>query len=181
MRINKVITKTGDKGTTVLGDGSEVSKSNLRICCIGDVDELNSFIGHVKIATTDLELIQELVEIQNNLMNLGGELSIPNNNLELLKEESIIRMENIVEKMNQDLPPLKEFILPGGDDFSAKLHIARSVCRRTERSIVKLIEEVDGRDIWIKYLNRLSDYLFVLARLHVVKNNLIENQWSKDS
>ncbi|MCJ7802927.1 MAG: cob(I)yrinic acid a,c-diamide adenosyltransferase, partial [Candidatus Marinimicrobia bacterium] len=125
------------------------------------------------------KLVNELIEIQNNLLNLGGELSIPNNNLELLKEESIIRVETIVEKMNLQLPPLKEFILPGGDELSARLHIARSVCRRVERSIVKLIEEENGRNIWIKYLNRLSDYFFVLARFHTIKNNIIENQWSK--
>jgi cob(I)alamin adenosyltransferase len=179
MRITKVITKTGDNGLTALGDGTKVSKSNLRICCIGEVDELNSFIGHVKITATDEELVQELIEIQNNLLNLGGELSIPNNNLDLLKEESIIRMENNIEKMNLKLPPLKEFILPGGDEFSARLHIARSVCRRTERSIVKLIEKENGRYIWIKFLNRLSDYFFVLSRFHVFKKNIIENQWSK--
>jgi cob(I)alamin adenosyltransferase len=179
MRITKVITKTGDNGTTALGDGTKVSKSDLRVCCIGEVDELNSFIGHAKIVVSDEKLVNELIEIQNNLLNLGGELSIPNNNLELLKEESIIRMENIVEKMNLQLPPLKEFILPGGDEFSARLHIVRSVCRRVERSIVKLIEEENGRNIWIKYLNRLSDYIFVLARFHTIKNNIIENQWSK--
>jgi cob(I)alamin adenosyltransferase len=179
MRITKVITKTGDNGTTALGDGTKVSKSDLRVCCIGEVDELNSFIGHAKIVVSDEKLVNELIEIQNNLLNLGGELSIPNNNLELLKEESIIRMENIVEKMNLQLPPLKEFILPGGDELSARLHIARSVCRRVERSMVKLIEEENGRDIWIKYLNRLSDYFFVLARFHAIKNNIIENQWSK--
>ena len=179
MRITKVITKTGDNGTTALGDGTKVSKSDLRVCCIGEVDELNSFIGHAKILVSDEKLVNELIEIQNNLLNLGGELSIPNNNLELLKEESIIRMENIVEKMNLQLPPLKEFILPGGDELSARLHIARSVCRRVERSMVKLIEEENGRDIWIKYLNRLSDYFIVLARFHAIKNNIIENQWSK--
>jgi cob(I)alamin adenosyltransferase len=179
MRITKVITKTGDNGTTALGDGTKVSKSDLRVCCIGEVDELNSFIGHVKVAATDKDLVQELIGIQNNLLNLGGELSVPNNNLELLKEESIIRMETIVEKMNLQLPPLREFILPGGDELSARLHIVRSVCRRVERSIVKLIEEENGRNIWIKYLNRLSDYFFVLARFHAIKNNIIENQWSK--
>jgi len=179
MRITKVITKTGDNGTTALGDGTKVSKSNFRICCIGEVDELNSFIGHVKIATIDEDLIQELVGIQNNLLNLGGELSIPGGSLELLKNISIIELENNIEKMNKELPPLKEFILSGADELSARLHIARSVCRRVERNIVRLIEEENGRNIWIKYLNRLSDYLFVLARFHVVKNDIFENQWSK--
>lgn len=179
MRITKVTTKTGDKGTTSLGDGTKVSKSDLRICCIGEVDELNSFIGHAKIATSDEDLVQELNTVQNNLLNLGGELSIPDNNLELLKEESIIRLETSIEEMNKKLPPLKDFILPGGDEFSARLHIARSVCRRVERKIVELIGIENGRDIWIKYLNRLSDYFFVLARYHTIKNNINENQWSK--
>ena len=179
MRITKVTTKVGDKGTTALGDGSKVSKSDLRIKCIGDVDELNSFIGHAIIATNYTEIVKELSEIQNNLLNLGGELSIPENNLELLKEESISRLEVSIEGMNNKLPPLDDFILPGGDEFSARLHIVRSVCRRVERSIVQLNEEEIGRNVWIKYLNRLSDYFFVLARFHTVKNNIIENQWSK--
>ena len=179
MRITKVTTKTGDNGTTALGDGTRVSKSDLRICCIGEVDELNSIIGFVKIVTSDDDLVQELNTIQNNLLNLGGELSIPDNNIELLKEESIFHMETSIEKMNKELPPLKDFILPGGDEFSARLHIARSVCRRVERTIVKLIEEENGRNIWIRYLNRLSDYFFVIARYHTIKNNINENQWNK--
>ena len=179
MRITKVTTKTGDNGTTSLGDGTKVSKSDLRICCIGEVDELNSFIGHAKIIAPDKELVQELIGIQNNLLNLGGELSIPGKNLELLKDESIFRMEVSIDKMNKQLPPLKDFILPGGDEFSARLHIARSVCRRVERKIVELIENEDGRDVWIKYLNRLSDYFFVLARYHAITNSINENQWSK--
>ncbi len=179
MRITKVTTKTGDKGTTSLGDGTKVSKSDLRICCIGEVDELNSIIGYAKIAASGNDLVQELSKIQNNLLNLGGELSITNNNLELLKEESISHMETSIEAMNQKLPPLKDFILPGGNEFSARLHIARSVCRRVERKIVELMENEGGRDIWIKYLNRISDYFFVLARYHVMTSNINENQWSK--
>ena len=179
MRITKVTTKIGDKGTTSLGDGTKVSKSDLRICCIGEVDELNSFVGHAKVATSDVDLVQKLNTIQNNLLNLGGELSIPDKNLELLQEESISQMETTIEDMNQKLPPLKDFILPGGDEFSARLHVARSVCRRTERNIVKLVETENGRSAWIKYLNRLSDYFFVLARYHTITNNINENQWSK--
>jgi cob(I)alamin adenosyltransferase len=179
MRITKVTTKVGDKGTTALGDGSKVSKSDLRIRCIGEVDELNSFIGHAKIATKDKKIVKELSEIQNNLFNLGGELSVPKKQIDLVKEESILYLETIVDELNKEMPPLKDFILPGGDEFSARLHIVRSVCRRVERSIVLLNEEEDGRNIWIKYLNRLSDYFFVLARFHTVKNNIIENQWSK--
>jgi cob(I)alamin adenosyltransferase len=179
MRITKVTTKTGDKGTTSLGNGTKVSKSNLRICCMGEIDELNSFIGLAKIRTSNNDLVKELNKIQNNLFNLGGELSIPDNNLKLLKEKSISYLETSIKAMNKKLPPLKEFILPGGDEFSARLHIVRSVCRRVERYIVKLIEEEGGQGIWIKYLNRLSDYFFVLARYHTIKNNVNESQWSK--
>lgn len=179
MRITKVTTKVGDKGTTSLGNGTKVSKSDLRICCIGEVDELNSFIGQAKVVISEEELIQELIGIQNNLLNLGGELSIPDRRLDLLREESVFHLETIIKKLNKELPRLKDFILPGGDEFSARLHIARSVCRRVERNIVKLIKKENGRDIWIKYLNRLSDYFFVLARYHTVKNNINENQWSK--
>ncbi len=179
MRITKVTTKVGDKGTTSLGNGTKVSKSDLRICCIGEIDELNSFIGQAKVVISEEELIQELIGIQNNLLNLGGELSIPDRRLDLLREESVFHLETIIKKLNKELPRLKDFILPGGDEFSARLHIARSVCRRVERNIVKLIKKENGRDIWIKYLNRLSDYFFVLARYHTVKNNINENQWSK--
>ncbi len=179
MRITKVTTKTGDNGTTSLGDGTKVSKSDLRIICIGDVDELNSFIGYAKVATSNCTIVKELIIVQNNLLNLGGELSIPKNKLELLREESISHLEANIETMNQKLPPLKEFLLPGGDELSARLHIARSVCRRVERSIVDLIEQENGSSNWIKYLNRLSDYLFVLSRYHLNKKNIYEEQWSK--
>ena len=179
MRITKVTTKVGDKGTTALGDGTKISKSDLRIICIGEVDELNSFVGYAKIATSDKDIVKELIAIQNNLLNLGGELSVPKKQLDLIKEESVFHLETIIEDLNKDMPPLKDFILPGGDEFSARLHIARSICRRVERLIVRLNEKENERILWIKYLNRLSDYFFVLARYHTVKNNIIENQWSK--
>jgi len=179
MRITKVTTKIGDKGTTSLGDGTKVSKTDLRICCIGEVDELNSFVGQVKVVVSNEELEQELNIVQNNLLNLGGELSIPDNNLELLKENSVSQLEMRIEEMNKQLPPLKDFIIPGGDELSARLHVVRSICRRVERSLVKLFEKENGRNIWIKYLNRLSDYFFVLARFHTIKNDGVEDQWSK--
>ena len=179
MRITKVTTKVGDKGTTSLGDGTRVSKSDLRINCIGEVDELNSFVGYAKIATSEKNIVKELIAIQNNLLHLGGELSVPKKQLDLIKEDSIFHLETIIEELNKVLPPLEDFIIPGGDEFSARLHIARSICRRVERLIVRLNEKENERILWIKYLNRLSDYFFVLARYHTVKNNIIENQWSK--
>ena len=180
MRISKVTTKVGDNGTTTLGDGSTVSKSNLRICCIGDIDELNSFVGFAKIVANNVDIEHELSTIQNNLLNLGGELSVPNKKIDLLKNESINQVENSINKMNSLLPPLKEFLIPGDDEFSARLHLARAVCRRSERSIVKLIETEGGSNRWIVYLNRLSDYFFVLARQQVIEAKISEKQWKKN-
>ncbi len=179
MRITKVTTKIGDGGTTALGDGTKVSKSDLRINCIGEIDELNSFIGHAKIATSDQRIFKELIKIQNNLLNLGAEISIPGKKLELVKDESVSDLEDIIEQMNKKLPSLKEFVLPGGDEFSARLHIARTVCRRAERNIVNLVGGDKKFNIWIQYLNRLSDYLFVLSRFHLSQDNIHEEQWSK--
>lgn len=181
MRITKVTTKTGDGGTTKLGNGKEVSKSDLRIKCIGIIDELNSFIGFAKTASTDNNNVEELINIQNQLLNLGGEVSVPNKEMELINDSAIGKLEAKLAEMNKNLPPLKEFILPGDDEFSARLHLARSVCRRTESNIVELIEKENGNNNWTVYLNRLSDYLFVLSRYRVYKNNIVEKQWDKNN
>ena len=179
MRITKVVTKTGDKGNTTLGDGTKVSKSDLRIRCIGEVDELNSFIGFVKCVVQDVQLEQELSLIQNELFNLGGELSYSDNPPQLLKDPALVKLEKNIQQMNEQLPPLKEFVLPGSDELSARLHIARAVCRRVERNIVERIKKIGGQEFWIHYLNRLSDYLFVLARFSNAKNGSVEEQWKK--
>lgn len=179
MRITKVTTKKGDRGKTQLGDGKTVSKSDLRIKCIGQVDELNSFIGSAKVSCDDNDIRGHLKQIQNHLLNLGGEISIPESNSKILRNESIKFLESLTEEMNANLPPLKEFVLPGEDEFSAKLHLARSVCRRVETMIVELINQESGNSNWIGYLNRLSDFLFVAARYHINLNQLTENQWKR--
>jgi len=179
MRITKVVTKRGDKGNTTLGDGTKVSKSDLRIRCIGEVDELNSFIGFVKCIVHDGGFKQELNSIQNDLFNLGGELSYSENPPQLLKNASLLKLENSIEQMNEHLSPLKEFILPGNDELSTRLHIARTVCRRVERIIVERINTYGGQELWVNYLNRLSDYLFVWARFILAKKGYKEIQWNK--
>lgn len=161
---------------TSLGEGSNVSKSDLRIETLGDLDELNAVLGVAIISCEDNNVHKELTDIQNDLLNLGGEVAVPNIGNILIKEDRINILENKTETLNKTLPPLKDFILPGGDELSSRLHVARAVCRRAERSVVRLAESDDGDLRWIRYLNRLSDFLFVLARS---KNSQSEEIWDK--
>ena len=179
MRISKVTTKAGDKGQTTLGDGTTVSKSHIRIECLGQIDELNATIGFVCTGCRDDKLVGILQSIQNDLLNFGGELSIPDSNEILLSDDRLVDIENNLKEMNSNLPPLVEFILPGGDDFSSRVHIARTVCRRVERKIVELLEVENRTERWIQYLNRLSDFLFVLARFYTHKHEVDESQWDR--
>jgi len=162
-RLSKIVTRTGDTGTTGLGDGSRVPKDSARIEAIGAVDELNSVIGLV-LADPLPEGVQSLLtDVQHDLFDLGGELSIPG--YATVTAAHIERLENAVELYNDELPPLKEFILPGGIRAAALAHVARTVCRRAERAVVALagVESVSQESR--TYLNRLSDLLFVLARV----------------
>ncbi len=179
MRITKVTTKIGDKGQTQLSDGTLVSKSTIRIRSIGSIDELNSHIGMLIVMLTDADLSSELNQIQNDLFNLGGEISDPNSEIKLLDENAVILLTDQTNEMNKDLLPLKEFILPGGDKVISAIHIARSICRRSECNIVELIEEESGSNFWIPYLNRLSDYLFVIARYLSHKREVKEVYWKR--
>lgn len=179
MRISKVTTKTGDRGSTGLGDGERVSKADLRIQAIGDIDELNAVIGWAKTACSDEKWSADLSEIQNDLLNLGGELAMPGSELNLVTNDRIISIESALEELNSDLPPLKDFIVPEGDEFTVRVHIARAVCRRTERSVVAFMEHAEGQDTWIVYLNRLSDYFFVLARASNQRVGKEEQLWQK--
>ena len=179
MRISKVTTKTGDGGKTSLGDGKKVSKSSLRIKCLGAVDELNSFIGFAKVASEDSELKSNFLTIQNHLLNLGGEISSPSTKLDLVNEDSIDYIEKLVDNYNSQLEPLKEFIIPGDDEFSARVHLARSVCRRAETNLVELGEEENIKQVWIKYLNRLSDLFFIIGRYHLKQSDVTEKQWNR--
>jgi cob(I)alamin adenosyltransferase len=173
---SKIYTKTGDKGTTSLIGGTKVPKSHSRIEAYGSVDELNSYIGLCRDLITDKHLKDILREIQDRLFTIGSSLACdpirePKLRLPDLKEEDIILLENEIDAMNEKLPPMKSFILPGGHVTVSQIHIARCVCRRAERCTVRLeFEKSESENIIIKYLNRLSDYLFILARF--VANHL---------
>ncbi|MFC1550705.1 cob(I)yrinic acid a,c-diamide adenosyltransferase [Candidatus Neomarinimicrobiota bacterium] len=181
MRITKVTTKTGDKGKTKLSDGSSISKSDIRIKAIGSIDELNSHIGAMIVMLDDSNICSDFNQIQNALFNLGGELSDPNNKIKLLEENAVTLLSNQISTLNKDLPPLKEFILPGGDELTSAIHISRAICRRTECKVVELVEKESGGDLWIKYLNRLSDYLFVIARYLCHKREVKEVHWKRSN
>ncbi len=161
-RITKVVTKTGDLGETCLADGSCVWKDSLRINAIGNVDELNSVIGLVVSCKVSDEIDAELLWIQNELFNLGSELAVSGKRL--IGEKQVEHVEDQIRFYNNRLPSLREFILPGGSKGAALLHVARSVCRRAERSVVALAKEEEISPILVQYLNRLSDLFFVYAR-----------------
>lgn len=162
-RLSKIYTKTGDKGTTGLGDGARVPKHSARIEAIGDIDELNSQLG-LLLAENNLPVsIQHtLTRVQHELFELGGELSIPN--YTRMTEAMVTRLEQELDALNDTLLPLKEFILPGGSRPAAQCHVARAVCRRAERRLVALAQQEPVSAIALMYLNRLSDLLFVMCR-----------------
>jgi cob(I)alamin adenosyltransferase len=161
-RLSRIVTKTGDAGTTGLADGSRVAKDATRIAAIGEVDELNSTLG-VLLAEPVPDAVRELlIAIQHDLFDLGGELSIPGR--VAVTDAHVERIEAAVETFNAELSPLKEFILPGGTRAAALAHVARTVCRRAERSLVHLAGDSFVGDPARRYVNRLSDLLFVLAR-----------------
>ena len=161
-RLTRIFTRTGDNGETGLGDGARVGKDAYRIDALGSVDELNSHLGLLLAETLPGDVRDCLLRIQNDLFDLGGELSIPGHTL--LTEDQIAALETWLEHYNATLPPLKEFILPGGSRAAALAHVARTVCRRAERSLVRLKQEGALPELGLRYLNRLSDLLFVLAR-----------------
>ena len=184
----KIYTKTGDKGDTSLFGGTRVKKNHIRIEAYGTVDELNSYIGLIRDQEIDRETVKSLIKIQNDLFTLGAMLATPpekeklKNNKERLKilkisKKDINFLENEIDKMNKTLPQMTNFILPGGHTTVSFCHLARSVCRRSERITVQLhlIEPV--KEHILIYLNRLSDYLFVLARKLTKDNKAEEIQW----
>lgn len=162
-RLTQIATRTGDQGTTGLGDNQRVSKNNLRVHAMGDVDELNSNIGLLLCEALPPDVRELLVEIQHQLFNLGGELSIPG--YELLKGEAVLALDQALAKYNEQLPRLQEFILPAGSRAAALAHVCRTVARRAERALVALGQEEAIKDAPRQYLNRLSDLMFVLARV----------------
>ena len=161
-RLSKIVTRTGDAGTTGLGDGSRVAKDSPRIDAIGAIDELNSTLGLVLAERLPAAVAELLTDIQHDLFDLGGELAIPGHHA--LADARVAALETAVEATNADLPPLKEFILPGGTRSAAMMHVARTVCRRAERALVALAASAEVSDVARRYVNRLSDLLFVLAR-----------------
>lgn len=161
-RLTQIATRTGDAGTTGLGNNQRVSKSSLRVHAMGDVDELNAHIGVLLCEPLPDEVRALLTEIQHQLFDLGGELSIPG--YELLKPEAVLALDEALERHNARLPRLQEFILPGGTRAAALAHVCRTVARRAERSLVALGNEEAIRAEPRQYLNRLSDLFFVLAR-----------------
>ena len=178
MRITKVTTKTGDKGKTALADGSRVSKDSLRVHCLGSIDELNASIGFATILLPKKPEI-DFKSIQNDLLNIGAEISIPNSEKYFLDQDRIDYLDKKIELINNDLPPLKEFILPGGNDVCSRIHLARSICRRAERDLVSLNNKEKISPEILQYINRLSDYLFVVARLLFRISDSDEIQWDR--
>ena len=161
-RLSKIVTRTGDAGTTGLGDGSRLAKDAPRIEAIGAVDELNSVLGMLLAEALPDGVAAVLTGVQHDLFDLGGELSIPGH--AAVTDEHVTRLEHAIEIFNADLEPLKEFVLPGGTRAAANAHVARTVCRRAERALITLARSEDVGMPARKYLNRLSDLLFVLAR-----------------
>ena len=180
----KVYTKKGDKGQTQLLGGSIVDKDHVKLECYGTIDELNSFIGN--ICDQDLkELHKEiLLNIQNQLFNLGSVISFDGKKdkikLPNITAKNIEMLEKAIDKMEESLPMLKNFILPSGHPTTSKCHIARTVCRRAERNLVTLSKTSEIDNLHLQYLNRLSDYLFVLSRAVLKENNAEEIEWQKD-
>lgn len=162
-RLSKIYTRTGDDGTTGLGDGSRTAKDSLRVEAFGTVDELNSVIGVVIAEMEGLDDLAGLLrDVQHHLFDLGGELCIPDS--EMISDEHIERLEQDLDRLNDELPMLKEFILPGGSRAAAQAHLARTVCRRAERRLIALGRHEKVNEAATRYLNRLSDLLFVVAR-----------------
>ena len=166
VRLTRIYTRGGDQGETSLGDGSRVSKLDCRIGAFGTVDELNSAIGVVLAGDVPEVMREPLTRIQNELFDVGADLSVPWGVTDRLRVEQpmIDALEQLCDDFNADLPELRSFVLPGGTEASARLHVARTICRRAERDVLLGAQEVDLNPLVLRYLNRLSDLLFILAR-----------------
>ena len=177
-RLTHIYTKTGDNGETSLGNGQRVKKNSVRVECLGSIDELNSIIGLILTEAVPEKIKTTLTEIQHDLFNIGGELSIPSH--KLLDSQRVDFLEIELDAMNQKLPPLKEFILPGGSEIASKIHFLRSKTRTVEIYLVELNER---RPLFLAiqiFINRLSDFFFVLARFANKIDNKKEIFWEKD-
>jgi len=177
-RLSKIYTRTGDDGTTGLGDGSRVAKDSLRVDAFGTVDEANSAIGIVLAAESVTQEIRALLtEVQHDLFELGGELCIPGHSV--VTDDFVMRLETELDALNEDLPALQEFILPGGGQAAAACHLARTIVRRAERSTTTLASAESIRPEVLQYLNRLSDLLFVVARVLARAESGQEVLWNR--
>lgn len=161
-RLTRIVTKTGDAGTTGLGDGSRVSKGDPRVAAMGEVDELNCCLGLLLAQPLPARFRQTVTDLQHDLFDLGAELCIPDR--ATIDQSYVARLERLLAEFNADLPPLKEFVLPGGSAPAVTCHLARAVCRRAERALWTLTEKKSVNSTAGVYLNRLSDLLFVIAR-----------------
>ena len=177
-RLTKIYTRTGDDGTTELSNHERIDKSNIRIEAMGDIDELNSFIGFLRTNDIPDDLSEHLLNIQHRLFDIGGELAIPDNRV--ISSESVKRLEQLIDDFNSDLPALKEFVLPGGSISASICHIARTVCRRSERTLVALARRESFNAETLCYINRLSDLLFVLARTLNLRDGNTEVLWDSE-
>ena len=176
-RLSKIYTRTGDAGTTGLGDGSRVAKTDLRMHAIGEVDELNCNLGLLLTEQLRAGLHGLILDIQHDLFDLGGELSIPGSGF--IQASAVAKLEQAIDLYNEDLPPLKEFVLPGGSRAAAICHLARAVCRRVERAVLTLAAEAEVNPHALTFLNRLSDLLFVAARVMARDSGAGEVMWQR--
>lgn len=172
-RLSKIYTRTGDNGTTGMTDGSRVRKDDPVVAAIGDVDELNASIGGILAYSVPAPVKAVLADVQQDLFEVGAALSTPG--YKRLGAERIEALERALDALNEDLPPLKEFILPGGGPASAHCHLARAVCRRAERAMVRLLPDIET-DL-LRYINRLSDLLFVICRVLAREAGVPETLW----
>lgn len=180
-RLSKIYTRTGDQGETGLGDGNRIRKDEPRVEAMGDIDELNSWIGLIVEALIADDPTQDVGEFlrsqQHRIFDLGGEISIPG--FSLINDDHVDAIEKKLDELNAHLPPLENFILPGGSQTIASLHLARSVCRRAERRLVRLSREEEVNAAGLRFLNRLSDFLFVAARHCARVSETPEVLWQK--
>lgn len=176
MRLTKIYTRKGDNGTTSVGPGDRISKDSARIEVLGTLDELNSTLGLVlAFQPTHTDIRNTLTRIQHDLFDIGGELCPPHHIV--ITAERVTHLETLLDQWNETLPPLEEFILPGGNPKSATCHVARTICRRAERRLVTLHQETPVNAEILRYLNRLSDLLFVIARMLARENHSEEIFW----
>ena len=177
-RLSKLYTRTGDDGTSGLSGGERIAKNHARMNAMGAVDELNSVVGLLISKLDDQELIDALTAIQHDLFNIGGEISMPGHSF--IKAEKIIGLEQLIDHFNEAVEPLKDFILPGGSETAAVCHMARATARRAERELITLHDDDSVNETTRQYINRLSDLLFVMARIINLRLGQSDVLWKKE-